>query len=205
MIAWRAEPMAHLRVRSLKMPSYGWSELKNGAPYAVFCQKCHSWKSSDDFRIRPKTSSFRKTRYINKGKGGLACYCKTCEKKYFAHYKNNPENKAKRRLKQKIDPRQGMLERSRTRATAKGILFSLKIEDIIVPDICPALGVKLSVAEGKPNDFSPSLDRINPILGYVSGNVAVISHRANMIKQNATADELEMIAQYIRNHERNIK
>jgi hypothetical protein len=34
-------------------------------------------------------------------------------------------------------------------------------------------------------------------LGYVKGNVAVISHRANAIKNNATAEELQMVARWV--------
>lgn len=42
-----------------------------------------------------------------------------------------------------------------------------------------------------------SLDRIVPSLGYVPGNVAVISHRANRIKSDATADELRAVADWL--------
>ena len=40
---------------------------------------------------------------------------------------------------------------------------------------------------------SPSLDRIIPSLGYVKGNIRVISFRANTLKNNATLSELELI------------
>lgn len=33
---------------------------------------------------------------------------------------------------------------------------------------------------------SPTLDKLNPTLGYVKGNVAIISHLANSMKQNVT-------------------
>jgi hypothetical protein len=71
-------------------------------------------------------------------------------------------------------------------------------EDIVVPEYCPALGMKLVVSDDRVGDCSPSLDRINPELGYIKGNVAVISHRANRIKNNATANELENIAKWLR-------
>jgi hypothetical protein len=57
---------------------------------------------------------------------------------------------------------------------------------------CPALGVPLVFGRRSPNN--PSLDRIKPELGYVKGNIAVISRRANAIKQDATADELFRVA-----------
>jgi len=49
------------------------------------------------------------------------------------------------------------------------------------------------IGVGKICAGSPSLDRINPALGYVKGNVWVISFKANAIKQNATVQELELL------------
>jgi hypothetical protein len=46
-------------------------------------------------------------------------------------------------------------------------------------------------------DTSPSLDKINPELGYVPGNVAIISYRANRIKNNGTAEEHRLIADWM--------
>lgn len=45
-------------------------------------------------------------------------------------------------------------------------------------------------------DYSPSLDRIDNRLGYVKGNVIVVSHRANAIKRDATLDELRRIVAF---------
>jgi hypothetical protein len=58
---------------------------------------------------------------------------------------------------------------------------------------CPVLGVELDYANKRSTrggrDESPSLDRIRPEAGYVSGNVAVMSAKANCMKNNATAPE----------------
>ena len=45
---------------------------------------------------------------------------------------------------------------------------------------------------------SPSIDRIDPSKGYTKDNVWVISRRANTIKSNATVDEVEKVAQGLR-------
>ena len=47
----------------------------------------------------------------------------------------------------------------------------------------------------------PSLDRIVPKKGYVEGNIAWISNRANVIKNDGTAEEHLKVAEYILHHE----
>lgn len=49
---------------------------------------------------------------------------------------------------------------------------------------------------------SPSLDRINNKKGYVKGNVAVISMRANHVKADGTTAELTAIANFMQKHEK---
>jgi len=61
---------------------------------------------------------------------------------------------------------------------------------------CPVFKTPL-VFGGGLNKFSPSLDRINNLKGYVKGNVQWISARANSLKRDATAEELYTLADYI--------
>jgi len=90
-----------------------------------------------------------------------------------------------------------MFKAARRRAKASGIPFSITVEDIMIPEVCPILGLPLSVSEcGKASSNSPSLDRIKPRLGYVAGNVMVISHRANTLKSDATPVELQKLAEF---------
>jgi hypothetical protein len=79
------------------------------------------------------------------------------------------------------------------RAKEKGLDFNLTIEDITVPEYCPILGLKLQPSEGTFSHSSPSVDRINNTKGYVKGNVWVISRRANVLKSDATFEELKKI------------
>lgn len=90
---------------------------------------------------------------------------------------------------------------ARQRANQYNLPFDLDVEFVlsIAVENCPALGVPLRYLDGdKVGDFSATLDRIRPELGYVRGNVAVISRRANMIKSNANADEIERVAAWLR-------
>jgi hypothetical protein len=44
---------------------------------------------------------------------------------------------------------------------------------------------------------SPSLDRIVPEKGYVEGNIAIISQRANTLKQDASLDDLRNLVTWL--------
>ena len=96
----------------------------------------------------------------------------------------------------KRDYRRIILDRVRSRATQRNIPFDLDLEDIIIPDKCPVLGIPLERSSGTLADSSPSVDRIIPALGYTKGNIIIISNRANRIKSDATPQELEMIARF---------
>jgi hypothetical protein len=85
------------------------------------------------------------------------------------------------------------------RASRSGIPFNLEESDIVIPHRCPILDIPLfKSTKGHPDNNSPSLDRVVPELGYVKGNVRVISFRANKLKSNLTIGELERIIAYIR-------
>ena len=74
------------------------------------------------------------------------------------------------------------------------------MEDIVVPDVCPVLGIPIQKNHGHQGYFddSPSVDRIIPELGYTKGNVRVISNRANLLKNNAKIEELELVLEDLR-------
>lgn len=88
-----------------------------------------------------------------------------------------------------------MLRAAKTRAKREGLPFDLDLSDVVVPDICPFLGIaicKHNKGSHQPN--SPSLDKIDPAKGYVKGNVHVISYKANAMKRDASIQELLMFA-----------
>jgi len=91
------------------------------------------------------------------------------------------------------DPVYLMLWDAKKRARKSGVPFNIRAEHITIPDRCPLLGIALQRASGFREAGSPSLDRVRPELGYVPGNVWVISYRANQIKNDATLHELRAI------------
>ena len=83
-----------------------------------------------------------------------------------------------------------MYRAAKARAKEKGRDFNIELSDVVIPALCPVLGIPMD---------RPSLDRIDGAKGYVKGNVRVISHRANTLKNNATIEELELILQDLKN------
>ena len=92
--------------------------------------------------------------------------------------------------------------RIKGKAKQENIPFSIDLSDIIIPEFCPVLGIKLqkSRVQGNPLPSSPSVDRVIPEKGYIKGNIAIISFRANRIKNDATEEELEKVLKYVKNH-----
>lgn len=89
-----------------------------------------------------------------------------------------------------------MVALARHRARQQGVPFLIRPDDVMIPTHCPVLGRRLRFSGSL--DDSPSIDRIIPGLGYVPGNVLVVSTRANRIKSDAGVHELTAIAKFYR-------
>ena len=106
----------------------------------------------------------------------------------------------------RIDPRRKLWYNAKNRAKDRSLPFDLKVEDIVIPESCPVLGISLKATVGKgrismkDNWNAPTLDRIDSTGGYTKGNVMVISARANFLKNNATLEEMRAILWYMEKH-----
>lgn len=174
-----------------------------------FCSKCGETKAIDQFN---------RNNYL---KDGHKYYCRACEKVLNNTRRSNriqqgicpvrnvnsldgstrcakctEYRKSYRRQHYRKDPRPQLLKEAQRRAKTHGLNFNITLDDIPLPERCPVLGIRLEV--GAENlDNSPSIDRFIPELGYVKGNVTLISHRANRIKSNATIKELKQIVRWM--------
>ena len=68
-----------------------------------------------------------------------------------------------------------------------------------MPEHCPILGVKLFYGVGRNNEKA-EIDRIDITKGYIPGNVAIISAKANQLKQDNTTETLSSLLRYIENN-----
>jgi hypothetical protein len=136
-------------------------------------------------------------------KDGTRNTCRKCRNKMHKRWYRKNRQKAAlygnvwyHKNKRSILP-QLLFYRARNRARLAGLPFRISRKDIIIPEICPALGVRLEMNSITPGPNSPSLDRIVPRLGYVPGNVQVISLKANLIHSNGSPEELRLVAKWL--------
>jgi hypothetical protein len=122
------------------------------------------------------------------------------KKKYAEEHRESIRDKERKRRSDNKEIY--LLNSAKYRATFCGLDFNLDISDIVIPDICPCLGIPISRNIGitGPSPNSPTLDRIDNTKGYVKGNVCVISYRANKLKNDATIDEVKLIYEYMSLH-----
>jgi hypothetical protein len=144
----------------------------------ITCSICNTPKPPNQFSysVRGDVTSGKKD------------YCKRCGA-------NEAERKRRERT-WKDDAIKVMLMNSRQRAKRDGLEHTLTREDIVIPDRCPVLSIELKRQGRKKWVSTPSIDRIDNNKGYIPGNIVVVSIRANVLKRDATTEELRMIADF---------
>lgn len=165
------------------------------------CSTCKVEKDAAEFHKSART------------KNGYANACKSCMREYKRvwYYENGGKNYeevyAKRYSKQKVErtskwkrsnPERRIWQTAKKRALDRGIEFNIGWADVVIPKTCPVLGIDICTTNKNVSADSPSLDRIDNSRGYVVGNVQVISHRANSLKNNLTLEQAERLVSYMR-------
>lgn len=179
---------------------------QNKSGLRSWCKKCVSIDGKRYEAENKEKISKRKSEYFQKNKNVMDIRRKKYRKSHIDEIKkqtasyyslNKDKIKQQRRNKKIKDPRVGMVNDARSRSRKKGLDFDITIEDISIPAFCPVLNIPLFVCGKKLTQNSPTLDRIDPTKGYIRGNVAVISFRANHLKNNGWVFEHELIAKWM--------
>jgi hypothetical protein len=87
--------------------------------------------------------------------------------------------------------------KKKANATKTGAEFTVDFGELTFPTHCPILGIELDYFAENRAENTVSFDRIDSNKGYISGNVVVVSWRANRIKNDGTADEHQKIADFL--------
>jgi hypothetical protein len=140
-------------------------------------KKCHRCGEFKDMETEYNKSS--SNRY------GVQSTCRDCDK----------QKQLECRFKY---PARQLFKSARRRAKDQGLPFTITEDDIVIPEYCPVLGYKLKMSTGGTAPNSPSLDKIVPARGYVPGNIQVISQRANLMKYDASIEDLRAFAEWVR-------
>ena len=132
--------------------------------------------------------------------------CKKCVKVWNASkqvewYSEKPRESRQRqvklsRVRREENPEARLLSYSKKSSKARGLDHEITIEDIHIPEVCPILQCPMVFC----TPYAPSIDRIDSKLGYVKGNIQIISWRANTMKSNATKEELLLFANWVKNN-----
>lgn len=149
----------------------------------------------------------------SQGKTGHKPRCRECTRKAGKKYRKTVSYKekstiyaTKKREKRGADPLKKWINtayyNAKRRAKLNNLEFSLTKEWLQenLAAICPLLGTLLVYNGSKPTDASASIDRKDSTGGYTPDNCRVISLRANRIKNNATQEELQRIAESLLNY-----
>jgi gas vesicle protein len=154
-----------------------------------------SAQAKEHYQVYKSEISNRNKKWREENKDKLQAYEKSAARKQ--------KNKKWRENKRIEDRFRFVWYAAKRRAKDNGVPFTISKQDIIdifpLDGKCPMLGITLQFNNKQSKDDSPSLDRIVPKLGYVPGNILLISYRANRIKNDATVNELESILLFLKN------
>lgn len=121
-----------------------------------------------------------------------SCGCLRRERSVEANKKRFDPNAISKTTEYKI------LARAKSRAKKNNLPFNIELDDIVIPERCPLLGIKIESTEVRNSPNNPSLDKIIPEKGYIKGNVWVISNRANTLKNDASLQELQLLVENLK-------
>lgn len=125
---------------------------------------------------------------------------KIIQRKKEYNFKNKEKIKIREQNRNILFKEHKILIKIKSRAKKLGLEFNLTIDDIVIPEFCPILGIPLNRNSPTQSYNSASIDRIDNTKGYVKGNVCVISKKANMIKSIGTIEEHQKIIDYMKSY-----
>ena len=113
--------------------------------------------------------------------------------------RNRKYYRGKRSDAYRKDPVKYLYDVAKDRAKALNLPFTIGISDIKLNEYCPILGTKLDVLTNNM-ETGMSLDKVDNTKGYVPGNIAIISRKANRLKGDGTITQFESIIKYMRSY-----
>jgi hypothetical protein len=162
------------------------------------CRECNRLRSAERYTNSKDYYLEKQRAYQQQNRERIA---KKRQERYQAR---KSEISVKHRETIESNPARYLWKAAKARAKRKGIPFQISVEEVskLIPSdgLCPALGIPLRLEKVRASHHSMSLDRIVPELGYIPGNVVIISHLANTLKSDVTDPEVfRKIAAWLEN------
>ena len=93
-----------------------------------------------------------------------------------------------------------LYKNTKARAKKSGIPFTLEKSDVVIPDLCPVFGIPLKREDRETWYSAPSIDRIDNTKGYLKENIIIVSRRANILKRDATIEEMIQLTNFYKRY-----
>ena len=153
------------------------------------CIKCHIVKPLNK-------NNFRHAR-VYKGRVYLTRACKKCTPNYSRHTKKY----------QNAHPERCWITKTVTCAMRRSKTYGIPFERVEVQRLaekhthgtpCPCCMTPMTYFNNGTRKTWASLDRIQPLKGYVAGNMTFICYRCNLLKSNGTIEEFQNVLNYMK-------
>lgn len=173
------------------------------------CVECQRIKRSQQYWDNPAAMRAKAASWRRANIEGVRAYCRQYDADHREErrikaldrmrrrYKDDPEGCREYKSNYRRDTINGWisttLSNCKKRAREINKEFALTKDDFLgpLPTHCEDLGIRLVYGnKGKSSPNSASIDRIDSSSGYVSGNIRIISFRANILKSDARDEEL---------------
>lgn len=170
------------------------------------CKSCRSekrkqeyWSQPEEFRAKSRARQAKNKAAYKKTK--REWYAQNADREAGRMRKYRADNKeqhtANWRRQQKTKPWIRLVSKAKARAAEKGLDFDLTSEwaTSVWTGRCAVTGAEFLSNAKKFR--SPSIDRINPELGYVQSNCRFVLWIVNVFKNNGTDQEMKEVAKLI--------
>ena len=172
----------------------------SGEPLGKVCTVCGQFKALDEYRP-----------YKGEGRFGKRPLCKVCQREYESRWRSKTKEyrqaqRQKRAVENKIYHQEyytkhraeSLVSEARRRSAKKGIPFDLdehleEIRQRFEAGVCEMTGLQLDFHCRRISWNSPSMDRIEPALGYVYSNLRIVCYAMNAAMQNWGEETTEMV------------
>jgi hypothetical protein len=167
-------------------------------PDKTLCKKCSL--STNTVHKKHYIKYRNQKKCTNCGKNSNSCLCNSC-KLLRTKYTQSPNVIIRQREWREKRWQKVLFSTLIARAKKKDIYLDPELKWSDMPDPneqkCPVFESNYVMGSGGKCDFSATIDRIKPELGYAKGNLQLLSSLANTIKNNASPEVIEMVGKAV--------